>query len=65
MAMQVCSATHGPLCVMEEEVKSYCRFPQTPVKCWAYCPPGGLVTAGLSHAMAPFCTSVIVGKVMH
>lgn len=31
-------------------------------KCWAYCPPGGLVSANLSAAMAPFCTSVIVGK---
>lgn len=32
------------------------------VKCWAFCPPGGLVSANLSAAMAPFCTSVIVGK---
>lgn len=34
-------------------------------KCWAFCPPGGLVSANLSAAMAPFCTSVIVGKVSH
>lgn len=40
-----------------------CRFPNVPVKCWAYCPPGGLVTPGLSTAMQPFCTSVVVGKV--
>lgn len=32
-------------------------------QCWAFCPPGGLVSANLSAAMAPFCTSVIMGKV--
>ena len=32
------------------------------MKCWAFCPPGGLVSANLSAVMAPFCTSVIVGK---
>ena len=39
------------------------RFPTVPIKCWAFCPPGGLVTPGLSHAMEPFCTSVVIGKV--
>ena len=32
------------------------------VRCWAYNPPGGLVSANLSAAMKPFCTSVIVSK---
>lgn len=25
------------------------------VKCWAFCSPGGLVSANLSATMAPFC----------
>ena len=51
-----------PRGVSERTITS-CRFPDVPIKCWAYCPPGGLVTHGLSVAMQPFCTSVIVGKV--
>ncbi|KAK9793755.1 hypothetical protein WJX73_001910 [Symbiochloris irregularis] len=41
-------------------LKLRARFPKT--HCWAFCPPGGLVTAGLAHAMEPFCTSVALGK---
>lgn len=36
------------------------RFPE--VKCWAFCPPGGLLTPNLAHSMKPFCTSVVVNK---
>jgi hypothetical protein len=36
------------------------RFPD--VRCWAFCPPGGLVDARLSRAVEPFVTSVVVGK---
>ena len=36
------------------------RYPE--VKCWAFCPPGGLLTPNLAHAMKPFCTSVVVNK---
>lgn len=36
------------------------RFPE--VKCWAFCPPGGLLTPNMAHAMKPFCTSVVVNK---
>ena len=32
------------------------------MRCWAFCPPGGLVSADLSAAMKPFCTSVIMSK---
>ncbi|KAK9839733.1 hypothetical protein WJX84_000415 [Apatococcus fuscideae] len=32
------------------------------LKCWAYAPPGGLVSRELSEAMRPFTTSVAVGK---
>lgn len=32
------------------------------LKCWAYSPPGGLVSKELSEAMRPFTTSVAVGK---
>jgi hypothetical protein len=32
------------------------------VRCWSFNPPGGLVSANLSEAMKPFCTSVIVSK---
>ena len=32
------------------------------MRCWAFNPPGGLVSANLSEAMKPFCTSVIVSK---
>ena len=36
-------------------------FPKA--KVWAFCPPGGLLTGTLAHYMAPFCTSVVLGKV--
>jgi len=36
------------------------RFPE--VKCWAFCPPGGLLTPNMAHSMKPFCTSVVVNK---
>ena len=36
------------------------RFPE--VKCWAFCPPGGLLTPNVAHSMKPFCTSVVVNK---
>lgn len=32
------------------------------LKVWAFNPPGGMITANLSHAMRAFATSVIVGK---
>ncbi|CAL8469007.1 g8548 [Coccomyxa elongata] len=32
------------------------------VKCWAYCPPGGLVSANLSAILGEFCCGVAVGK---
>ena len=34
------------------------------VKCWAFCPPGGLLSQSLSHAAEEYCTSVIVNKDM-
>eukprot|EP00884_Botryococcus_braunii_P011575 jgi/Botrbrau1/20418/Bobra.0006s0072.2 len=36
------------------------RFPNT--RCVAFCPPGGLMTTNLAAAVAPFTTSVVVGK---
>ena len=32
------------------------------VKCWAFCPPGGLLSQNLSHAAEEYCTSIIVNK---
>lgn len=32
------------------------------LKCIAYSAPGGLISKNLAHAMAPFCTTVAVGK---
>ena len=32
------------------------------VRCWAFCPPGGLVSQSLAHAAEPYCTSIIVNK---
>ncbi|KDD75293.1 hypothetical protein H632_c761p0, partial [Helicosporidium sp. ATCC 50920] len=32
------------------------------VQCWAFCPPGGLMSWNLSRIAASFCTSVVVGK---
>jgi hypothetical protein len=32
------------------------------VCCWAYSPPGGLLSPGLSAALAPFVTSLALGK---
>ncbi|KAL0018987.1 hypothetical protein WJX79_010040 [Trebouxia sp. C0005] len=34
------------------------------VKCWAFCPPGGLLSQNLSHAAEDYCTSIIVNKDM-
>ncbi len=34
------------------------------VKCWAFCPPGGLLSQNLSHAAEEYCTSIIVNKDM-
>ena len=34
------------------------------LKCWAFCPPGGLLSQKLSHAAEEYCTSVIVNKDM-
>lgn len=34
------------------------------LKCWAFCPPGGLLSQNLSHAAEEYCTSVIVNKDM-
>ncbi|KAL3145874.1 hypothetical protein ABBQ38_015244 [Trebouxia sp. C0009 RCD-2024] len=31
-------------------------------KCWAFCPPGGLMSANLSHAAQGFVNCVVVGK---
>ncbi|KAL0046812.1 hypothetical protein WJX82_010501 [Trebouxia sp. C0006] len=36
------------------------RFPSA--KCWAFCPPGGLMSANLSHAAQGFVNCVVVGK---
>ncbi|BDA43045.1 probable Sn1-specific diacylglycerol lipase alpha [Coccomyxa sp. Obi] len=32
------------------------------LKCWAYCPPGGLVSESLLPAMREWCVSVVCGK---
>ncbi len=32
------------------------------MRCWSFCPPGGLLSTNLSAAVAPFVTSVVVGK---
>ena len=31
---------------------------------WGFCPPGGMVTSRLAHYMAPFCISLVLGKVL-
>lgn len=36
--------------------------PRPGVKVWSFNPPGGMVTAGLAHALEPLATSVVVGK---
>ena len=36
------------------------RYPSA--KCWAFCPPGGLMSANLSHAAQGFVNCVVVGK---
>lgn len=41
-------------------LKMHQRVPS--VRCWAFCPPGGLVSQNLSHEAEPYCTSVIVNK---
>lgn len=35
------------------------RFPE--LRCFAFNPPGGLLSAPLSRLARPFCTSVVVG----
>ena len=40
-----------------------CLLVSADVHCWAFCPPGASVSANLSAAMEPCCTSIIVGKV--
>jgi sn1-specific diacylglycerol lipase len=32
------------------------------VKCWAFEPPGGLMTRTVSRALQPICTSTALGK---
>ena len=32
------------------------------LQCWAFCPPGSLVSKSLIKAMQPFCISVVCGK---
>ena len=32
------------------------------MKCWAFNPPGGLVSRNVNKVMDPFCISIIVGK---
>ena len=32
------------------------------LKCWAYCPPGGLVNPNLSRILAGFCCGIVVDK---
>ena len=34
------------------------------VQCWAFCPPGGLLSQNLSHASEDYITSIIVNKDM-
>ncbi|KAL3138208.1 hypothetical protein ABBQ38_005429 [Trebouxia sp. C0009 RCD-2024] len=43
-------------------LKMHVRAPG--LKCWAFCPPGGLLSQNLSHAAEQYCTSVIVNKDM-
>ncbi|KAL3150176.1 hypothetical protein ABBQ32_000037 [Trebouxia sp. C0010 RCD-2024] len=43
-------------------LKMHVRAPG--LKCWAFCPPGGLLSQNLSHAAQQYCTSVIVNKDM-
>jgi len=38
------------------------RYPG--LRCWAFAPPGGLMSVGGSLAMREYCTSVIIGKDM-
>lgn len=33
-------------------------------RCWAFAPPGGLISPGLSLRMRDWCTSVVVGRDM-
>ena len=35
------------------------RYPQ--VTCWAFAPPGGLMSPALAKAIAPLCTSFVCG----
>ncbi len=33
-------------------------------RCWAYSPPGGLLSSSLSVDMCDWCTSVVIGRDM-
>lgn len=35
------------------------------LECWAFSPPGGMVSPNLSAVTAPYCTSVAVNKASH
>ncbi len=37
-------------------------LPRAGLKCWAFNPPGGLMSWNLSQLAQRFCTSVVVGK---
>ncbi len=38
------------------------RLPSGRVKCWAFEPPGGLMTRAVSRALQPICTTTALGK---
>ena len=44
-------------CMMSFQLRQY--FPD--LRCFAFCPPGGLVSTPLAHLAQRFCTSVVVG----
>ena len=39
-----------------------CRLPLGSVRCWAFEPPGGLMTRAVSRALQPICTTTALGK---
>jgi len=45
-------------CMLSFHLKQY--FPS--LRCFAFCPPGGLISAPLSRMARQFCTSIIVGS---
>lgn len=68
-AQAVSAALHG----LEQRLHCCCRecvltekaslLLLADVHCWAFCPLGASVSANVSAAMEPYCTSIIVGKV--